>query len=602
MKKVTFTKLVIKNFLSIGETPIEIDFKKGLHILTGDNKDKPDRQNAVGKSTVADALYFAIFGETLRGLKKELITNNITGGKSQVELFFEVNSPKGNNQFHIIRTLAPTKVSIYKDGVDKTRDSIVNTTKYICDVLSASPAIFQNCVIMTVNNTVPFMAKNKVEKRKFIEDIFGMEVFSKMITSLRQDYNDIKRDYDINTAKLNEINSNIVNYNEQRRKILDKKADKYKLYKDRQSANESELIKLNSELLIENDTPSVEDIQLAIDNMEQKLADIDKVFTRLVDECSNKKANLFHKKDIFKKIGTEEDTCPICLRPVQDHDKALINSEKDRIKQELIDMAGEIEAINKKIKDIESCKVKIKQNIQQNNRLINETSLSIQHNNNIKSRIRQLTEWQVELSDDLEALNNTNTEFDDIIESTIKKQQDLSQDISLISKKISVLDAVKFVISEEGVKSYIVNKLLELLNNRLFYYLKLLDSNSVCVFDEYFEEQIVNDNNKVCSYFNFSGAERKSIDLACLFAFSDIRRMQGGVSYNIAIYDELFDTSFDEKGIDLITSILKSRVDTLDECSIVISHRKESVKEVTGEVIYLVKENGITRRVDYSDY
>lgn len=602
MKKVTFTKLVIKNFLSIGETPVEVDFRKGLHILTGDNRDKPDRQNAVGKSTVADALYFAIFGETLRGLKKELITNNITGGKSQVELFFEVNSPKGNNKFHIVRTLSPTKVSIHKDGVDKTRDSIVNTTKYICDVLSASPAIFQNCVIMTVNNTVPFMAKNKIEKRKFIEDIFGMEVFSKMMTSLRQDYNDIKRDYDINTAKLNEINNNITSYNTQRQKILDKKSEKHKLYKDRQSANEAELTKLNSELSKEINIPSVDDIQRVIDDMEQKLADVDKVFTKLVDECSNKKANIIHKKDIFKKIGTEEDTCPICLRPVQDHDKARIDNEKNKLKQELIDMAGEIETINNKIKDVESCKAKIKQNIQQNNKLINETSLIIQHNNNIRSRIKQLTEWQTELSSDLESLNDTKTEFDDIIESTNKKQEDLSQDINAISKKISILDAVKFIISEEGVKSYIVNKLLELLNNRLFYYLKLLDSNSVCVFDEYFEEQIVNDNNKICSYFNFSGAERKAIDLACLFAFSDIRRMQGGVSYNIAIYDELFDTSFDEKGIDLITSILKSRVETLDECSVVISHRKESVKEVTGDVIYLVKENGITRRVDYSEY
>jgi len=602
MKKVTFTKLVIKNFLSIGETPVEVNFKKGLHILTGDNKDKPDRQNAVGKSTVADALYFAIFGETLRGLKKELITNNITGGKSQVELFFEVNSPKGNNKFHIVRTLSPTKVSVYKDGVDKTRDSIINTTKYICDVLSASPAIFQNCVIMTVNNTVPFMAKNKVEKRKFIEDIFGMEVFSKMMSTLRQDYNEVKRDYDINSAKLTEINSNIASYNEQRQRILDKKAEKRKLYKDRQLANELELKKLNSELLKESETLSIDDIQKVIDDMEQKLGEVDKVFTRLVDECSNKKANIIHKKEIFKKIGTEDETCPICLRPVQDHDKAYIDSEKNKLKQELIDIAGEIEAINNKIKDVEICKAKIKQNIQHNNRLINETSLSIQHNNNIKSRIAQLTEWQAELSVDLQSLDDTNTEFDDIIESTTKKYQDLSQYIGNVSKKISVLDAVKFIISEEGVKSYIVNKLLELLNNRLFYYLKLLDSNSVCVFDEYFEEQIVNDNNKICSYFNFSGAERKAIDLACLFAFSDIRRMQGGVSYNIAIYDELFDTSFDEKGIDLITNILKTRVETLDECSVVISHRKESVKEVTGEVIYLVKENGITRRVDYLDY
>ena len=165
----------------------------------------------------------------------------------------------------------------------------------------------------------------------------------------------------------------------------------------------------------------------------------------------------------------------------------------------------------------------------------------------------------------------------------------------------SQLDVVKFVISEEGVKSYIVNKLLDLLNSRLFYYLKKLDSNSVCRFNEYFEEEIVNEKGKVCSYFNFSGAERKSIDLACLFAFSDIRRTQGGVSYNMAIYDELFDSSFDSKGIDLIVDILNERIDTYNECAFIISHRKESLKAITGETIYLEKKNGITTRVDICD-
>ena len=78
-----------------------------------------------------------------------------------------------------------------------------------------------------------------------------------------------------------------------------------------------------------------------------------------------------------------------------------------------------------------------------------------------------------------------------------------------------------------------------------------------------------------------------------------MRRLQGGVKYNIAIYDELFDSSFDEKGIELVTQILQERTEELDECSIVISHRKESIKAVTGEVIFMEKENGISRRVDY---
>ena len=96
MKKVNFNKISIQNFLSIGEEVVTVEFSQGLHIITGNNKDKPDRQNAVGKSTIADALYFAIFGETLREIKKDLISNNITGGKTHVELDFSVSSPKGD--------------------------------------------------------------------------------------------------------------------------------------------------------------------------------------------------------------------------------------------------------------------------------------------------------------------------------------------------------------------------------------------------------------------------------------------------------------------------------------------------------------------------
>ena len=602
MKKVTFTKITIQNFLSVGNEPVSVDFKKGLHIITGNNKDKPDRQNAVGKSTVADAIYFAIFGETLREIKKDLITNNITGGKTQVELKFTVDSPKGCNKFHIIRTLSPTKVSVYKDEVDKTRDSIANTTKYICDVLSASPAIFQNCVIMTVNNTIPFMAKNKVEKRKFIEDIFGMEVFSKMISTLRQEYNDIKREYDINYAKLDEINKTLLNYNNQKQRLIEKKEDKRKLYLERQASNAAELKKLNEDLQKGSDIENINDIQSTIDKLEAKIIQNDDLKNNLVSDSSNKKATIVHKKEIFKKIGTDSDSCPVCLRLIQDHDKENIDREKAVLRDEMILIAKEVEEISTKIQEVEEQKLRIKRAIQEKNKLLNETSLKIQNNNNTNNRIIQLTKWQSELVQDMEALNEGRTEFDDLISETQDRINEVNSTVSTISKKLSTLDIVKFIISEEGVKSYIVNKLLELLNSKLYYYLKKLDSNSICIFDEYFEEQIVNDKNKICSYFNFSGAERKSIDLACLFAFSDIRRMQGGVSYNIAIYDELFDSSFDEKGIDLITDILKERVNTLDECSIVISHRKESIKAVTGDVIFLEKENGITRRIDYLDY
>lgn len=602
MKTVNFTRIAIQNFLSVGEEPVIVNFKRGLHVLTGRNIDKPERRNAVGKSTVADSLYFAIFGETLREIKKDLIVNNITGGKTHVELDFEVDSPRGNNKFKVIRTLSPTKLTVFKDGTDKTRDSIVNTTKYICEVLSASPAIFQNCVIMTVNNAIPFMAKNKTEKRRFIEDIFGMEVFSKMISILRSEYNDIKKEYDVQNTKLEEVTTTFNSYNQQKTKSLEKKQEKRNLYLARQSANSQEIIELTNRIDdIECET-NIDKYKKQISDLEVKLITCDDRISQLIEECTSKKSVLNHKKDHYSKIGTDESKCPVCLRSIADHDKETIESERQILKDELLLLADEIKISLVSTQEAKKLKDKIKGLIQQTTKSLNNANLQLQSKLNLQSNIVKLNKWQEELKADIDAITNDSNEFDDLINTTKIRLRELEDTVLSINKQLSKLDIVKFIVSEEGVKSYIVNKLLELLNNKLYFYLKKLDSNSTCVFNEYFEEEIVNDKNKICSYFNFSGAERKSIDLACLFAFSDIRRLQGGVSYNIAIYDELFDSSFDDKGIELITEILKERVESLDECTIVISHRKESLKAVTGDVIFLEKRDGITRRVEYSEY
>ena len=86
----------------------------------------------------------------------------------------------------------------------------------------------------------------------------------------------------------------------------------------------------------------------------------------------------------------------------------------------------------------------------------------------------------------------------------------------------------------------------------------------------------------------------------------DIRRLQGDVTFNVSLYDELFDSSLDEKGIDLVVNILNERLLKYNEGMYIISHRKESINYTTqnesspGEIIFLQKENGITTRVAFT--
>jgi DNA repair exonuclease SbcCD ATPase subunit len=598
MKQVNFKRVAIQHFLSVGEEPVEVSFSKGLHVITGANKDKPDRRNAIGKSTIADSIYFAIFGDTLRELKKDLIPNNITGGKTHVELDFEVVTGKETIEYKVIRMLNPSKVMLFKDGVDVTRDSIGNTNKFICDVTSATPSIFQNCVIMTVNNAVPFMAKSKIEKRKFIEDIFGMEVFSQMLTQLRVEYNELKREHDIVQATLAEVKNQNRNYVSQKEATLLKRADKKSVYLERKDNNASEKERLTEKLGSFQDRDT-SDIESNIEELKGKLVIVDDKITERSVEAGTKKAELRHSKESYQKIGTDEDTCPVCLRPMDAHDVEHMEKEKETLKQRLLELGEEIKEVNEAVTRANNVKLKIQQTIQAKNNELSSAKVANQEKKSISQRITQLDDWLNELEIDLKQVESTDTDFDDLIVESNKRLSEVESKVENFRKDLSKLDIVKYVVSEEGVKSFIVNKLLELLNSKLLTYLRKLDSNSICMFNEYFEEEITNEKNKICSYHNFSGAERKSIDLACLFTFSDMRRLQGGVKYNIAIYDELFDSSFDEKGIELVTQILQERTEELDECSIVISHRKESIKAVTGEVIFMEKENGISRRVDY---
>ena len=600
MKQVNFKRVAIQHFLSVGEEPVVVDFSKGLHVITGSNKDKPDRRNAIGKSTIADSIYFAIFGDTLRELKKDLIPNNITGGKTHVELDFEVVNAKETNTYKIVRHLNPSKVFIFKDGVDVTRDSISNTNKFICEVTSATPSIFQNCVIMTVNNAVPFMAKSKIEKRKFIEDIFGMEVFSQMLAQLRVEYNELKREHDIVQATLIEVKNQNSNYIAQKESQLSKRADKKAIYLERKVNNITEKERLVDKLESFQDRKTSE-IESVIEDYKLKLNSVDEKITEKNIEAGTKRAELKHEKAAYSKIGTDEDKCPVCLRPMDDHDVEYMEKEKEALKLRLLDLGEEIKVVNEAVTKANQVKAKIQTAIQVKTNELSEAKVANQEKKSITQRIEQLDEWLGELEIDLRQVESTETDFDSLIVESGKRLADVEAKVETFRKDLSKLDVVKYVVSEEGVKSFIVHKLLELLNSKLLTYLRKLDSNSICIFNEYFEEEITNEKNKICSYFNFSGAERKSIDLACLFTFSDMRRMQGGVKYNLAIYDELFDSSFDEKGIELVTQILQERTEELDECSIVISHRKESIKAVTGEVIYIEKEQGISRRVAYTE-
>jgi ABC-type dipeptide/oligopeptide/nickel transport system ATPase subunit len=187
----------------------------------------------------------------------------------------------------------------------------------------------------------------------------------------------------------------------------------------------------------------------------------------------------------------------------------------------------------------------------------------------------------------------------DDLEDTIEKIKleigDSENLLSVFQKKLNILESAKFVVSEEGVKSFIIKKMLDLLNQKLNYYLNLLEAPCVCSFDETFEETLINEHKKECSYFNFSGGERARINLAVLFTFQDILKTQTGIGYSLSVYDELLDSALDEKGVRKVLDILRERTEKHNDSVYIISHNSTIAKNEIEQVVMLEKINGQTK-------
>ena len=596
MKYINFNKILIKNFLSVGDEPVSVEFNRGLNIITGLNKDKEDRRNGVGKSTIADAIYFAVFGNTIRELKKEHMINNVTQDRCEVVLEFDCNSDGQQDSYRIVRTLGPTKCYLYKNGDDKTRDSINNTNELISEIINSSPEVFQNCVIMTINNTTPFMAKKKLEKRKFIEGIFNLQVFSSMLNNARAEANEVMKDFNVECARYEEVSNSLDSYVIQQNEADEIRNQTKTRYKDRKQRNIDTIKEHKSKLKsiklidVEKSKKHIENLTDAKDKVKQIIVEQQSLVVQL-----STKIDFINEK--MSAISTKDPICPTCLRPIDEHDVDHIEQEKSKLNEQLCQLDTSKDEHNKTKFKLEHKLKNVTNTIKRLDAQLYKDGLNRQEITNIKQSLDQLKQLNEQIDDDINQLKNDDTSLKKTIEQTSTKLEKVQSTIDELKKQISLFEVIKFIVSEEGVKSYIVKKILQLFNSKLAYYLKKMDANCICVFNEYFEEQIIDEKGKICSYFNFSGAERKNIDLACLFAFMDIRRLQGDVAFNFSIYDELFDSSLDEKGVDLVTEILKERIEKYKECIMVISHRKESVKSATGEIIFLEKKNGITTRV-----
>lgn len=594
MKKVIYKKLRVQNFLSIGNEELVIDFQNGLNLITGKNIDNPERANAVGKSALVEAFFYAQFGETIRKIKKEFIINNITKGKGNLELEFDVETDRDLQSYTIKRQIKPSKVELFRGEEDITKDSIANTDKFINELIGSNPEICKSCDILSLSDNTPFMAKKPEEKRKFINDIFSLEIFGLMINELKNLIRDNKNNLNISSAKIDEIKNTLISIERQKKEYEEKLKERETLLKERENTLKEKIEETTTKIK-KIVIPDVSELEKEKEKYDAAWDKIDGIIGKIRSDISSKETLKTLKNKEIKSVSSVDGgvKCDKCLQDIPHTHVEHLHKLKADYEKELGVISDNITDLQKSLEDTQNKKSKIQ-----------SKKTEIQEKmNNAKIAKKELEGLEQVLKGYEESLKNLKLDdipkpdFEKEVEIATKRKTDEETKYSEYQQLSSDYEVCRFVLSEEGVKSFVVKRLLSILNSSIQEYINSLGMTIRCKFDEYFDEQLTNDKGKEISYWNLSGGERRTIDLACSWSFKDIKRKISGVTTNLEWGDEIFDSAFDERGLDLLIDVIKKRIDNNKMSMYAISHRKEMLKHIDGEVIQLEKENGITRRV-----
>jgi DNA repair exonuclease SbcCD ATPase subunit len=267
---------------------------------------------------------------------------------------------------------------------------------------------------------------------------------------------------------------------------------------------------------------------------------------------------------------------------------------KEQYQSELDDIVKEIDKLKEEKSQFHSKKEKVQQKVSEFQDQIQEAKVTKQKLEGMETSLKQYKESLNNLK--LEELPNP--EFEENITKTQERKKSEVEKYAKLKEYSDDLETCKFMLGEEGVKSFVVKRLLSMLNASIQQYINDLGLSIRCKFDEYFDEQMTNDKGKEICYWNLSGAEGRTIDLACAWAFKDIKRKISGVSSNLEILDEVIDNGWDSVGYDNLINVIKHRIERDKLAIYVISHRTETNKHIDSDkVVMLEMDGGITRRI-----
>lgn len=568
-----FTTIKYKNFLSTGNTFTEIQLNKSRTTLVAG-------KNGSGKSTILDALTFALFGKPFRKINKPQLLNSI----NQRDCLVEINFHIGSKKYRILRGIKPAVFEIYCDDKlinqeAKSKDYQDYLEKFI---LKMNYKSFTQIVILGTASFVPFMQLTAADRRTIIEDLLDIQIFTTMNVILKQKMTQAKE-------SLTKINHDM--------DILNVKIQSAKKLIDEIRSKNIEKIKAN-EIEIEDNQKQIEElteksklIEKHIGILQAKIANLDKYkkqfksLTGLEGKIESRASKIKKELEFYK----TNDDCPTCQQTIESHFKTskidTNQSTLDELNSGLKDLEKKIDDTTKVISEMEKTFENIK----------NHQSEIIRHNTTIGGIQKYINKLHKENNELQNGKHSFSEEEKDIGVYEASKQKHENDKERIIGDQ-KYYDIAFNMLKDSGIKTRIIKQYIPVINKTINKYLAAMDFFVQFSLNEEFEETIKSRHRDEFCYANFSEGEKTRIDLALLFTWRAVAKMKNSVSTNLLILDEIMDSSLDSGAIETFLKIINELGENTN--IFVISHRDDTILDKFSATIKFAKKNDFSVIMD----
>lgn len=570
--------------MSVGNQTQAIAFDKGeLTLVLGENLDlggdDSGSRNGTGKTTIVNALSYAIYGNALTNIKRDNLINKINGKGMLVTIDFEKNGV----EYSIQRGRKPNILKFIVNGTEQepldnneAQGDSRETQKEITDLFGMSHDMFKHLLALNTY-TEPFLSMRNNDQRAIIEELLGITLLSEKADNLKEQMR-INRDKinaentRIETVKASNdrIQQNIESLERKQRLWQEQNADAVKTLE--QSISVLEQIDIEAEIEAHKCWETFNDKRRKKEEAERWMANI--------TADNDKQERLIAK--LQKEIQDLKDhKCYACGQEIHDNTQEEILKGKEEMLQEAAQQIlanntqhDEHSQVLKEIGELESCPSTQYDTVEE----------AYNHRNTVESLQKELDAKRTE----------TNPYLEQITELQETAMQEVSFDaLNDLTKVKDHMDFLYKLLTNKDsfVRKKIIEQNLAYLNQRLTYYLAKIGLPHIVEFQNDLTVTITQLGQDL-DFDNLSRGERNRLILSLSWAFRDVWESLYH-SINLLFIDELVDSGMDSAGVESAISVLKKMTRERSKNVFLISHRDDLAGRVN-HVLKVIKENGFT--------